>query len=137
MTANPCAELWKNLASRASTSGSISAILGEIGSKSYPMTTSSSPRQLTCSRVWGPAISKRLLTLSKSSRKKAWPRKREVKIPKIRTSVVELQFAKEVRVSDQSCSRKRESRTPTVSPPFAKGETKRGQIPVALASALG
>src|SRR5262249_43960048 len=41
---------------------------------------------------------------------------------------VELKFAKEVRVSDQSCSRKRASRTPTVSPPFAKGETKRGWI---------
>src|SRR5262249_34607496 len=34
----------KNLASRALTSGSISAILGATGSKSCPMTTSSSPR---------------------------------------------------------------------------------------------
>src|SRR5262245_48444517 len=138
MTANRCAELWKNLASRVLTSGSISEILGATGSKSCPMTISSSPRHLTCSRVWGPAISTKLLTPSRSSRKKAWLQKHEVEILKTR-NVVELKFAKEVRVSDQSCSRirhnasdgsvlwqKRASRTPTVSPPFAKGETKRG-----------
>src|SRR5262245_52682697 len=47
----------------------------------------------------------------------------------VKLSVVELRFAKEVRVSQLSCSRQRGSRTPTVSPPFAKGETKRGWIP--------
>src|SRR5262245_15246837 len=80
MTGNRCAELWKNLASRVLTSGSTSATLGAIGSKSYPMTTSSSPRHLTCSRVWGPAIFKKLLTPSKSSRKRAWPRNHKAEI---------------------------------------------------------
>src|SRR5262252_9392838 len=46
-----------------------------------------------------------------------------------RPSIVELKFAKEVRVSDQSCSRKRASRTLTVSPLLLRGRRRGGGFP--------